>query len=49
MLYWHSTPNECQVFIPEGAMAGFGDAVQAMAAPIMQGGTQFRLAGGNAQ
>jgi hypothetical protein len=40
---------ECQVVVPECAVAGFGDAVQAVATAVMQGGTQGRLAGGNAQ
>ena len=40
---------EGQVVVPQGSVAGFGNALQAVAAPIVQGRAQFRLAGGNPQ
>lgn len=35
--------------VPQAAVAVLGNAVQAVAAPVVQGGAQCRLAGGNAQ
>ena len=32
---------QCQVVVPQGAMARLGDAVEAMAAPVVQGRAQF--------
>ena len=40
---------QCQVVVPQGAMARLGDAVEAVAAPVMQRRAQFRLAGRDAQ